>query len=207
MRIGQKIDQSRWWLLAVIILLQTIVLILAPEERTIGTGIKPVYLHVSLTWTGMVLFILTAVLGLILLFSRREGLATWHRTFYLSALVFFGAGFMISLYASFINWGGIPLQEPKFRLASNVIVAGVAGWYLQELAKPLVLKAISSWIPLGFLLLGSSSPRMVLHPDNPVMNSPLSIMSSFLAMFALALLLAAWFVWYRRPDGRRKQER
>jgi cation transport ATPase len=206
MGLGQKIDRTRWWLLGAIVLMQIIILLLAPEEKTIGNGIKPVYLHVSLTWTGMALFFITALLGLEMLFSKSGTLESWHRICFTAALLFFGSGLLVSLYASYVNWGGIPLQEPKFRMAVNVIVAGFAGWYLRELAKPRAIKALSSLIPVGFMFLGSSGPRMVLHPENPVMTSPLGIKGSFLAMFALAVLLAAWFLWYRRPDRRRRQD-
>jgi hypothetical protein len=56
---------------------QILILLLELEESTLGQRMKPVYLHVSLTWTGMLLFRLTAILGLDLVFLGKEKLALW----------------------------------------------------------------------------------------------------------------------------------
>ena len=60
----RKEKTASWWPLAVIVVLQIIVLQISPEERTLGGGIKPVYLHVSLTWTGMIFLAVNGLLGL-----------------------------------------------------------------------------------------------------------------------------------------------
>lgn len=195
MQLKNKLFKARWPLLALIVILQGTLLVLSPNERTLGVGIKPVYLHVSLTWTGMLLLAGTALLGLLLLISGRQEHANWQRLAYRAAIGFYLVGFVISMYASWLNWGGIPWQEPKIQAAVNVIMAGIGAWYLRELVKPVRLKALAGMVPFVFVLLGSSSPRMVLHPDNPVVSSPLGIRSTFLIMFFLAILLAAWTLW------------
>jgi hypothetical protein len=203
MQLKTILFKARWLLLALVVILQITVLVLAPNEATLGSGIKPVYLHVSLTWAGMLLFAGSVLLGLILLITGRNGASDWQRVVFQAGLISYGVGFMISLYASWLNWGGIPWQEPKVQAAVNVIVAAIGAWYLRELIKPSRFKGLAGMIPFIFVSLGSNSPRMVLHPDNPVVSSPLGIKSTFLAMFGLAILLAGWYLWVNMP-GREK---
>jgi len=195
---GGKLFKARWWLLALIVILQIIILWFSPEEKTIGIGIKPVYLHVSLTWTGMILLLVTALLGLIVLINGNERIASWQRSFLLSALWFYGLGFLISMYASWLNWGGIPFQEPRIQGALNVLVSAIAVWILREILGSPRLQGVLGWIPLAFMLTAGRSSRIVLHPDNPVATSPLSIKLTFLSMFGLAILISVWFIWVQR---------
>lgn len=201
MESDQKKKLARWWPLAVIVVLQIVILIISPEERTLGVGIKPVYLHVSLTWAGMLFLAINGLLGLGVLASGNQRLACWQRNFLLTGLVFFGAGFLISMYASWLNWGGIPWQEPKIRAAVNVMVSGIGTWFLRELIEWDRLKGLAGLVPVVYIAIGGRSPRMVLHPDNPVVSSPLGIKGTFLGLFFLALLLAVWMMWLRSQDA------
>jgi hypothetical protein len=198
MKFEKELYRARWWLLALIVILQITILAISPEEKTIGIGIKPVYLHVSLTWTGMILLLINAILGLVVLVSGREKFAGWQRSFLLSALWFYGIGFLISMYASWLNWGGIPFQEPRIQGAINVLVSAIAVWVLREIWNSPRIHGIFGWIPVAFMLMSGRSSRMVLHPDNPVVSSPLSIRLTFLMMFGLAIMLSIWFLWMQR---------
>lgn len=198
MTFTQKFFRTRWWLLALVLILQFTVLWLAPEEKTIGVGIKPVYLHVSLTWTGMLLLLLNGIAGVVSLISGKASVASWQRSFLLSALWFYGLGFLISMYASWLNWGGIPFQEPRIQGAINVLVSAIGVWVLREMIQSARIQGIIASIPVIFMLVAGQSSRMVLHPDNPVSTSPLSIRLTFLSMFGLAIVLSVWFLWVQR---------
>ena len=71
------LKRYKWLPLALIVFLQITILILSPAERTLGNGIKPVYLHVSLTWTGMVFFLISAIFGIVVFFSE----SNWYLVF------------------------------------------------------------------------------------------------------------------------------
>jgi len=60
-------DPVYWWGIVVVFLLAGVVTIAAPAEQTLGSGIRPVYVHVGLTWTGTAVFLLAAVLGVLVL--------------------------------------------------------------------------------------------------------------------------------------------
>ncbi len=191
------LKKNPWLPLVIIVILQAIILIISPAEKTLGNGIKPVYLHVSLTWTGMLFFLVSGILGVVVMINGSKRLGCWQRNLYLTALLFFGVGFLISLYASWINWGGIPWQEPKIKNTLNVLVAGIGVWYLREFISQERLKGFLGLVPLVYMVIGGRSPRMVLHPDSPVATSPLGIRGTFYILFVLALLLAAWVIWMR----------
>lgn len=183
---------SGWWIFWGIVILQAIVLLAAPNEQTLGSGIKPVYLHVSLTWSGMLFFLIAGLLGLLTMIFGQQRLAVWYRAIFTAASLLYLTGFLISLYASIINWGGIPFQEPRIRNAINVVVAGIAAWTFAELVRSVRLKGLAVFFPIAFILFSRQSERMVLHPDNPVSSAPVSMRSTFLIMFGLALFLAFW---------------
>ncbi len=190
--------KTAWWPLLVIIILQAVVLVQAPNERTLGVGIKPVYLHVSLTWVGMILLLLSAILGLAALVTNNARLTSWLRTFFMIGLSLYVIGFLVSMYASWLNWGGIPYREPRIHNAINVVVAGIASWILFELLPFNRIKGLAAMLPAAFILLGGQSDRMALHPENPVSTAPAGIQNTFFIMFGLAILLAVWLVWFQR---------
>lgn len=188
--------RAKFLSLGLIIVTQIIVLLLAPEEGTLGQGIKPVYLHVSLTLTGMILLYLTAVLGFVLFFWENEKLGFWLHSVFSVGYGLYLAGFLVSLLASYINWGGIPIMEPRIRTASNVLAVATIAFVLSILVSHRRLVGAVSLFPAVFMAFTVSSSTLALHPDNPVNSSPLGIMLTFYIMFFLALILAGWWLAY-----------
>ena len=89
--------RGNWGVLIAIIILSAILLWLAPAEQTLGQGIKVVYLHVALIWTGMTGMVLAGLLGLAVLISGRFGLEKWTHTLGWVAFAFFLGGIGMSL--------------------------------------------------------------------------------------------------------------
>ena len=50
---------------------------LAPEEKTLGPGIKSVYVHVALTWTGMTGLTIAGLLGIGAAITNGGRLSRW----------------------------------------------------------------------------------------------------------------------------------
>jgi hypothetical protein len=184
-------------LLLVIIATGIFLLTYAPHERTLGPGILPVYVHVSLTWTGTLFFILSAIAGITELLRNKDW-HSWVRPLFMAAFITYMAGFLVSLWASYVNWGGIPFQEPRIISAFNVVaVASVCALLMVwQPRKPLT--GIAAIIPAVFIIFGVQNTRLVLHPDNPIWQAPLSIRYTFISMFGIALLLGIWLVWAQR---------
>jgi hypothetical protein len=194
MELAVSKPRTRFLSLGLIIVTQIIVLLLAPEEGTLGQGIKPVYLHVSLTWAGMLLFYMTAVLGLVLIFWRNEKLFFWLRMVFSIAYGMYLMGFLVSLLASYINWGGIPIMEPRIRTASNVLAVATIAFVISTWLNKRGLIGAVSITPAVFMVFTVSSSTLALHPENPVNTSPLGIKYTFYIMFFLAVMLAGWWI-------------
>ena len=193
-----RIQRTNWLLLVFILTAQLIVLWISPEERTLGVGIKPVYLHVSLTWTGMLLLAVSGFLGFGVAISTDEKIASWLKSIYPVGFGIYGVGFLVSLYASVVNWGGVPFREPRVITALNILVVAAVAWILTRWIPRKRLKGLLSMLPVVFMILTVKGSTIVLHPDNPVQNSPNGIKYAFYGMFMLALLLAGWWVWILR---------
>lgn len=180
-------------------------LYLAPEESTLGQGIKTVYMHVALTWTGMAGFVLAGLLGLAVLVTGNRRFAAWMQTLGWVAFGFYTAGIAMSALASKVNWGNVFWQEPRMMAAFN------------SLAVATIIMAVNIWIPwvrirgaLQALLpvivfwLTYSAP-LLLHPRNPISTSDsLGIKLAFGGMFMLTAAIAAWVVWlvWKRSSSR-----
>jgi hypothetical protein len=178
----------------------------APHERTLGPGILPVYVHVSLTWSGMLFFILSAVFGILNALLSRKGLYSWLRPLFTTAYITYLAGFLVSLWASYVNWNGIPFREPRIVSALSVVAAASLCVVLLHWLPSKRLAGVLTAIPAVMILSGLQNTNLVLHPDNPIRQAPASIRNMFMAMFGIALLLSIWLVWVQRLFFREKAE-
>lgn len=176
-----------------ILLAQIIILWVSPEERTLGVGIKPVYLHVSFTWVGMLLLYFTGLIGVIVVVSGHDRFTLWLKMILTLGVSFFAVGFIISIFASLVNWGGVPLREPKVLSALNILVVSGVIWILSRWVTQNRIIGFLSFISPIFMVFREEASPLVLHPDNPVNTSPDGIRFTFYAMFILAILLAIWF--------------
>jgi hypothetical protein len=202
-RIGESRRSWLFW-----IPLSAVFLVLfwtAPEEQSLGQGIRSVYVHVGLIWAGMAGIVIAGLLGLIVLLSAKEQVASWMQTTGWVALAFYAGGVAMSALASKENWGGVFWQEPRMRVALNM------------LAVALIVQVLISWLPWsrvrGMLALGlpvalawtTSKAPLVLHPSDPIRTSTsTAIQASFFGFFILSLLAATWLIWYWQPPRRRK---
>ena len=184
-----------WLLLAALIGLAALVVWLAPLERTLGTGIKTVYVHVALVWTGMTLLSLYGVLGVVGWMWARESVWRWSQAVGWIGLLFFVGGLAMSMLAAVVNWGGIFLAEPRYQamlrvIAVTVIVLVVNGWPV-----PRWLKGLLSLVPAGLLVWSVWYTPLVLHPQDPVRRSDsVGIRLAFFVLFGLSMLTALLLV-------------
>ncbi len=182
---------------AVILGAATVLWWLSPPERTLGTGIRPVYVHVGLIWTGITGYVAAGLLGIQLL---RTGGRTWRRWARATGWVangFFLAGLLVSMWASQVNWGGVYLAEPRYLVNFALLLVALSVQILAEL--PAVPSRLLGILYVGVmlaLLAANQFTPLVLHPANPIRTSnAASIQLTFLAFFALFLLAAARLVF------------
>lgn len=185
------------WLVPIITLLLAAMLIwLGPAERTLGDGIRTVYVHVGLIWTGTAVFFVAAILGLIVLATGSNAWLRWMQVSGWVGTGFYAAGVAMSMVASQDNWGAIFLAEPRMAAALNgvaiALIVQIAIWWLPWMRLRGVLPAAL----IGLLYWLTSRADLVLHPRDPIGTSnATAIQLTFFGLFMLFSLLAGWLAW------------
>ncbi len=185
-----------WAVLAGVVTTAVFLLYLAPEERTLGAGIRAVYVHVAFIWTGLAGLFAAGLLGLALLLTGQPRLVAWLPTVGWVGFAFYAAGVAMSAVASKVNWGNIFWQEPRMVVALNnlaltVVVLAANIW----LPWPRLRGLLHTLLPLAIVWTTRRAP-LVLHPQNPIFSSDaVGIQLAFLGLFGLTAVVAAWIVW------------
>jgi hypothetical protein len=176
-----------------LVLLALALVWVSPREATLGDGIKTVYVHVALTWTGLLGFVAAAALGLVTLIAPRPRRERWARRAGRAGLLFYAAGFVMSMVSSIVNWGGIPLYEPRNIVAVQTLAVAVVMQVFHGSRAPARLKALLDAAFCVYLLWSIGASPLILHPRDPIgSSSSVGIQLTFLGMFVLATLAAAW---------------
>ncbi len=175
--------------------------LLAPRDTTLRSASPVVYLHGALVWTAILAFTAGGVVGLAALIWQVDLLHAWSSALSRTGLLFWVAYLPVSMWASQITWNGIPLDDPRYRTAFQVLVLAVgfqgaaALWGSKNrLSSGLnAALAVIMWVLL-------TTTRDVMHPQNPMRSSALSI-QLFFALLIGGCGLAALQVarWMRRP--------
>ena len=194
--IRQNAPKTLWLVLGALALAAGILLWLAPAEKTLGQGIKIVYVHVAFMWAGMLCLTLAGVLGGGVLLWARQTWQPWAHAIGWVGLGLFAAGVGMSLLAAHINWGGIFWAEPRMLAALNILAIGVIvqnanGWLPGLRVRGLLNVGLAAFLTWSVL-----STPLILHPRNPIHSSAsLAIQLTFVGLFVLCSLAAAVVVW------------
>ncbi len=183
-------NRQLWTYLGVLILIAALVLWISPVERSLGMGIKSVYAHVALTWTGMTALLAAGLLGLIASVSQRSALHAWLHAVGRVGVLFFTMGFAASLLSAKINWGGIFWGEPRIQASLRVVIAAggvflIAG-SLRDRFRAILYLALAL-----FMITSIDQATLVMHPRNPIgLSSSLKIQLTFAGLYLLMLSAA-----------------
>ena len=96
------------------------------EEQSLGTGVRIVYLHGVWVWAALLGLAGAALVGALALIGQRD---TWHRwsgALARTGLFFWISYIPLSMWAAQVNWNGLFLAEPRWRVAF-VFAVGVVG--------------------------------------------------------------------------------
>lgn len=191
------LNKYSWLLPAGLLAAMAVIVWLAPAERTLGQGIKVVYVHVALMWAGMVGLAVAGLAGGLIAVKDNIALRRWMEAISWVSLGMFMAGVVISFWAAWINWGAVSFQEPRTAAgitfsAIALIIKIIGGWLSRPRLEGLFNAAL---VPLVLWSTVSSPPA--LHPTNAVgaSTSP-AIQLTFIGLLGLALAFEAWLVWF-----------
>ena len=161
---------------------------LVPPDKVLGAGVRMVFFHGAVTWTGILMTILAGFSGLGLLVFSRPGASVVWRAQSLGAF-FWTASLIVSFPVMIRTWGGVMWDEPKLLMSAEIVTGLLVVWALGLImGTPRVIAglAVAAATVMGILL--SVTPG-AFHPDNPILRSgdPLFIGSFFLVAAGLVV--------------------
>ena len=166
-----------------------------PEEKSLGSNVRLVYLHGAWVLTAELAFLAAALAGLLGLILRRDLFHTWSAALGRTGIVFWVTYLPLSLLAMQANWNGLFLSEPRFRLAMIFAVTGVllqVGLWLFNTPWLTSLANIAYIIALRVIF---AAAQNVMHPPpSPIFNSGNYVIIGFFIALNLLTLLAAYFL-------------
>jgi hypothetical protein len=177
------------------VLVIAVLALFGPEEQSLGSNVRIVYLHGAWVLAAEVAFAAAALVGLLALILRRDGLHRWSAALGRTGIVFWLTYLPLSLWAMEANWNGLFLAEPRFRLAVTFAIVGILvqiGLWLINTAWMTSLANLAFFVVLRVVF---STTANVLHPPpSPIFSSGLwNIILFFIAMNLLAWV-AAYFL-------------
>jgi hypothetical protein len=166
-----------------------------PEEKSLGSNVRIVYLHGAWVMTAELAFIAAGLAGLVALIKRRNIFHKWSAALGWTGILFWVTYLPLSLQAMQSNWNGLFLAEPRFRLALIFAVTGV----LLQLGLWLVnidwITSLSNLLFIIVIRVVFATAENVMHPPpSPIFNSGnFTIIGFFISLIARTLI-AAYFL-------------
>lgn len=177
------------------VLLIAVLTLLGPEERSLGSNVRLVYLHGAWVLTAEIAFILAALAGLFGLILKRDLFHSWSAALGRTGIIFWVTYLPLSLLAMQANWNGLFLAEPRFRLAMIFAVTGVLlqlGLWVFNISWLTSLGNILYIIALRVIF---STAENIMHPPpSPIFNSGNYAIIGFFVSIILLTVLAAYFL-------------
>jgi len=191
------------------VILIALLALLGPEERTLGSNVRIVYLHGAWVLAAEVAFFAAATAGAIGLITKRRSFHRWSAALGRTGIFFWLTYLPLSLWAMESNWNGLFLSEPRFRLAAIFAVTGIllqVGLWIINIDWVTSLANILFIIVLRVVF---SSASNVMHPPpSPIFNSGNYLIIGFFLALIILTLVAAFFLTLvflnlgKEPDAR-----
>ncbi len=180
------------WLLAIL---------LVPPEQTLGTLLRYVFAHASLTQVSLLLFLVAAILAIIFLIGRKTFYGWMEITGWV-ALVLWVLGFVLSTIPAKLSWGvWIDFSEPRTQMTLQVLAAGIIFLLLTRWVDHPAFTAVAQLVLSGLALFLNRNAGVVRHPLNPIGTSGSDIIPmlySLIFLLALAGSICLIAYWHSR---------
>ena len=164
-----------------------------PEEKSLGSNVRIVYLHGAWVLAAEVAFIAAALAGLLGLILRKEIFHAWSAALGRTGIIFWLTYLPLSLFAMQANWNGLFLAEPRFRIAMIFAVTGVLLQLGLLLFNISWLTSFANILYIITLRVVFATAQNVMHPPpSPIFNSGLWN----IILFFVGLNILAWVAGY-----------
>ena len=176
------------WLLAILFV---------PPEQALGTLLRWVFAHASLTQVSLLLFLIAAILAVVFLIGRKE-MQGWMQITGWVALVLWVLGFVLSTVPAKLSWGvWIDFSEPRTQMTLQVLAIGIIFLLLTRWVDHPRFTAVAQLALSALALFLNRNAGVVRHPLNPIGGSGSdSIPMLYSLIFLLALASSAFFIAY-----------
>jgi len=190
-----KTIRSPLFLFIMTVFLISAVTLLGPQERSLGSNVRIIYLHGAWVLTAEVAFLAAALLGAFALVVRKPALHNWSRALGWSGTFFWVTYPPLSLWAMQTNWNGLFLAEPRFRMALIFAVTAVLlqiGLWLFNLPW---LTSLANIVFIITLRVVFSTASNIMHPPpSPIFSSGNYAIITFFIGLNLLTWVAAYFL-------------
>jgi len=177
------------------VILIALLALLGPEERTLGSNVRIVYLHGAWVLAAEVAFFAAALAGAIGLIAKRVAFHRWSAALGRTGIFFWLTYLPLSLWAMESNWNGLFLSEPRFRLAAIFAVTGIllqVGLWIIDIDW---VTSLANILFIIVLRVAFSSASNIMHPPpSPIFNSGNYLIIGFFLAMILLTLVAAYFL-------------
>ncbi len=177
------------------VILIALLALFGPEEKTLGSNVRIVYLHGAWVLAAEIAFFAAAIAGAIGLITKRVSFHRWSAALGRTGIFFWLTYLPLSLWAMESNWNGLFLSEPRFRLAVIFAVTGVllqVGLWMININW---LTSLANIIFIVVLRLAFSSASNIMHPPpSPIFNSGNYLIIGFFLAMIILTLVAAYFL-------------
>jgi hypothetical protein len=177
------------------LLLIAILAFFGPEEQSLGSNVRLVYLHGAWVLTAEIAFLAAALAGLLGLILQRDFYHAWSAALGRTGIIFWITYLPLSLLAMQANWNGLFLAEPRFRLAMIFAVTGVllqAGLWLFNI--PWLTSLANIFFIVVLRIIFATAENIMHPPPSPIFNSGNYAIIGFFVALNLLALLAAYFL-------------
>lgn len=166
-----------------------------PEEKSLGTSVRIVYLHGAWVLAAEFAFLAAGLAGLVALLTRRDRFHKWSAAFGRTGIVFWVTYLPLSLWAMQSNWNGLFLAEPRFRLAAIFAVTGVLLQVGLWLISVDWVTSLANLLFIVVLRVAFFNAENIMHPPpSPIFNSGNYLIIGFFIALILLTLVAAYFL-------------
>lgn len=173
----------------------TLLAFFGPEERSLGSNVRLVYVHGAWVLTAELAFFAAALTGLLGLILRRDLFHTWSAALGRTGIIFWVTYLPLSMLAMQSNWNGLFLAEPRFRLAMIFAITGVLlqlGLWLFNIPW---LTSLANIIYIIVLRAIFATAENIMHPPpSPIFNSGNYVIIGFFVGLNVLAWLAAFFL-------------
>ena len=184
-----------------------VVTLLAPTDRVLGEATRMVYVHGAIIRVVLGAFLLSGLLGLIYLFSKRPALYDWSRVMQETSLLLWIPYLLSALISTLQTWGAIAWFEPRWLVTLQISVIAPLAFIISLIMKNRSATAALNAVVAATIFILTRNAGLVLHPIDPIgASGNAGIIGAYVILLGLCALFAVQLArgiraWHQRREA------